>query len=290
MTADLQEKLAQAAGALSRARYVVALVGAGLSAESGIPTYRGTGGLWTKHGEPPLLSYQEFSRDPRAWWESRLHSEVEPGNPIYEMKLSVDRAAPNPGHYSLVELERAGLLRCVITQNVDNLQRQAGAETLLEIHGNRTMLRCLDCEHRLPRQSVSLAVLPPRCPRCGGVLKMDTVMFGEPIPPGVLRECREQTEQCDCMLLIGTSGTVNPAAMLPRAARERGAVLIEVNPEETALTPSCHLTLRGASGDVLPRLTERVMEMGTPGPETPRPDGPAKDGPRFPAGWDSPTA
>ena len=282
MTADLEEKLTQAAGALSAASYVVALVGAGLSAESGIPTYRGPEGVWTKHGEPPLLSYREFSRDPRAWWESRLRSEVEPGNPIYEMKRSVDWAAPNPGHRSLVELERARLLRCVITQNVDNLQRLAGAEALLEIHGNRTRLRCLACEHRLPREGVSLAVLPPRCPRCGGVLKMDTVMFGEPIPPAVLRECRDQTEKCDCMLLIGTSGTVNPAAMLPLAAREKGAVLIEVNPDETALTPWCHLTLRGASGDVLPRLVERVMEGRTPGPETPRPAGPAQDIPRFP--------
>ena len=262
MTGDLQEKLAEAADVIARSRYLVALVGAGLSVESGIPPYRGAGGLWTKHGEPPLLSYQEFSRDPQAWWESRLRSEVEPGNPIYEMKRSVDRAVPNAGHYSLVELERIGLLKCAITQNVDNLHHQAGAEAALEIHGNRTRLRCITCGIRPFRKDVPLDILPPACPDCSGVLKMDTVMFGEPIPPNVLRQCREQTEKCDCMLLIGTSGTVNPAAMLPLIARERGAILIEVNPGETALTAWCQFTLRGASGELLPRLVEVMLERG----------------------------
>ncbi len=254
--------LEEAAGLVRRSRHLVALAGAGLSVESGIPPYRGPGGLWTKHGEPPMLSYREFVENPKLWWENRLRGEVEPGNPIYEMKLAVDQAAPNAGHYSLVDLESLGLLRCTMTQNVDNLHRAAGSRKLLEIHGNRTWLRCTGCGERWPRQGFPLDGLPPRCERCGGVIKLDTVMFGEPIPPAVLRACREQAELCDCLLLVGTSGTVNPAAQLPLLARERGATLIELNPEETALSAACHLTLRGPSGELLPRLTEQVRQGG----------------------------
>ena len=249
--------MAQAARLMGNARHLVALVGAGLSAESGIPTYRGAGGLWTRHSEPPLLSYHEFSRDPRAWWESRLRSEAEPGNPIYEMKQAVDRAAPNAGHRALAELERRGLLQCTITQNVDGLQGEAGSSSLLEIHGNRTKLRCLGCGWRGPREGYAIGRLPPVCVRCGGIIKLDTVMFGEPIPPGVLQACREQAERCDCMLLVGTSGTVNPAAQLPLAAKEKGAALIEVNPEATPLTSWCDLVLTGPAGEILPVLVER---------------------------------
>ena len=256
--ASLAEKMAQAAALVGSARHLVALVGAGLSAESGIPTYRGTGGLWTKHGEPPLLSFHEFSRDPRAWWESRLRSEVEPGNPIYEMKRAVDRAAPNGGHLALAELERRGLLQCTITQNVDGLQGEAGSSSLLEIHGNRTKLRCIGCGWRHPRDGYEIDGLPPLCVRCGGVIKLDTVMFGEPIPADVLQACREQAERCDCMLLVGTSGTVNPAARLPLVAKENGAALIEVNPESTPLTPWCDVVLSGPSGELLPRLLKRL--------------------------------
>ena len=262
---DLREKLEQAARIIMSSNHLVALVGTGLSVESGIPPYRGPGGLWTKHGQPSMLSYVEFARDPKSWWETRLISEQEPGNPIREMKLAVDRAVPNPGHYSLVELERMGLLKCTMTQNVDNLHREAGSGALLEIHGNRTRLRCVDCGSNRPRDGFPLAELPPMCPDCRGTLKLDTVMFGEPIPPGVLQACLEQTKQCDCMMLIGTSGSVNPAARLPLVAREKGATLIEVNPEETALTPWCEVTLPGPSGEVLPVLAEHIRQAQASG-------------------------
>jgi len=205
-----------------------------------------------------MLSYREFVQDPKKWWENRLQGEVEPGNPIYEMKLAVDQAVPNAGHHALVELERLGLLKSTLTQNVDNLHRQAGSESVMEIHGNRNWLRCVECGSRRLRDGFPLATLPPGCPECGGTIKIDTVMFGEPIPPGVLQACKDQTERCDCMLLIGTSGTVNPAARLPLVARERGARLIEVNPQETSLTPWCDLALTGPSGQVLPLLLEEV--------------------------------
>ena len=263
---ELAGEIKQSAALISRARYVVALAGAGLSAGSGIPTYRGAGGLWTQHGTPPLLSYQEFAADPAAWWQKRLDAEVDPSHPVYQMKQAVDRAVPNAGHLALAELERRGKLRCVITQNVDNLHAAAGSRAVLEIHGNRNRLRCLQCGLRFRRSDFeaqfsdrsSLAIGPPLCGECGGILKLDTVMFGEPIPQDTLQACREAAERCDCMLLVGTSGTVNPAARLPLVAQERGATLVEVNPEPTSLTPWCDVVLTGPADDILPRLLNRL--------------------------------
>ncbi len=265
-SSKLADDIHQAAALIARARYVVALAGAGLSAGSGIPTYRGSGGLWTQHGTPPLLSYQEFASDTAAWWRKRLAAEVDQSHPVYQMKQAVDRAAPNAGHLALVELERRGILRCVITQNVDNLQTAAGSRAVLEIHGNRNRLRCLQCGLRFHRSDFeaqlsdhsSLANGPPLCGECGGVLKLDTVMFGEPIPQDTLQACREAAERCDCMLLVGTSGTVNPAARLPLVARERGASLIEINPEPTSLTPWCDVVLTGPAGAILPQLLHSI--------------------------------
>jgi len=263
LTAELSQSLDQAASLILRSKHVVALAGAGLSVESGIPPFRGPGGLWTKYGEPTNLSYREFVRDPKGWWEARFRNEDQPGDPVYELKVAVDQAAPNPGHHTLVEMERLGLLQCVVTQNVDNLHREAGSQSLLEIHGNRTWLRCVGCGSRQPRDGYHFDSLPPRCTDCGGVIKMDTVMFGEPIPEDVLLACRYQAETCDCMLLVGTSGTVNPAARLPLVAKELGATLIEVNPETTGLTPWCDINLSGPSGELLPLLLERVKNGGS---------------------------
>ena len=264
--ADLSRSLDEAAALILSSSYVVVLAGAGLSVESGIPPFRGPGGLWTKYGEPTNLSYHEFTKDPKEWWEARFRNEDRPGDPTYELKVAVDQARPNPGHHALVEMEAMGLLKCVITQNVDNLHREAGSNSLLEIHGNRTWLRCVGCGVRQPRDGYHFDSLPPICTQCGGVIKMDTVMFGEPIPEDVLLASREQAEACDCMLLVGTSGTVNPAARLPLVAKELGATLIEINPDETTLTPSCHITLNGPSGELLPLLLNRLKNGGASEP------------------------
>ena len=251
-----------AADLILSSRHLVALVGAGMSAESGIPTYRGPRGQWTRFGEPSMLSYQHFTRDPVAWWAQRLENEVSPDNPVYELARAAEQAAPNPGHHALVELERQGYLKCTITQNVDNLHRVAGSANVLEIHGNRTLLRCLDCGYRLPRKDHPLDSLPPRCPECQGIMKLDTVMFGEAIPPQVLKACLAQAQQCDCMLLIGTSGTVKPAARLPVEAQARGASLVEINDAATHLTSLCDVVLQGPSGRLLPTLVELVNSGG----------------------------
>jgi NAD-dependent protein deacetylase/lipoamidase len=251
------ESIERAAVCLARARYAIALTGAGLSVESGIPPFRGPGGLWTRHGEPPLDGYQRFLRNPKAAWEERLN----PSGPMRELWETLAAARPNPGHLALVQLEEIGVLKCVITQNVDNLHRAAGSQRLLEIHGNATLIRCIECVARFPRGAIDFAELPPRCPRCHGILKSDTVSFGEPIPPDILAHCFEEAEQADCMLVAGTSATVYPAAQFPVSIHQRGGDLLEVNPYESELTPLCRVVLRGPSGEVLPELVERLRAL-----------------------------
>jgi len=258
---DGAEKLAhdldRAATTLVSARYVVALTGAGMSVESGIPPFRGPGGLWTKHGEPPMNGYQRFLADPRRAWQERLS----PRGPMRELWETLQRARPNPGHYALAALEACGVLRCLITQNVDDLHRAAGSRQVAEIHGNYRLVRCVECVARFPREEISLEELPPRCPHCGGILKSDTVSFGEPIPPDVLAVCYEQSEQADCMLVAGTSATVYPAAQFPISVRQRSGTLIEVNPYESEISALCAISLAGPAGVVLSELAARVKRL-----------------------------
>jgi NAD-dependent deacetylase len=253
----MRDLLDEAARRLLEARYVIALTGAGLSVESGIPPFRGPGGLWTKHGEPPMNGYQKFLADPKRAWEERLN----PSGPMAELWRALGAARPNPGHDALVALEDMGVLRSTITQNVDDLHRQAGQRRLLEIHGNATLIRCIRCIARFERAEIDYAVLPPSCPRCGGMLKSDTVSFGEPIPPDVLEACGDEAARADCMIVAGTSATVYPAASFPIAIAEKGGDLIEVNPYESELTALCRVTLTGPSGEVLPALVERVRAL-----------------------------
>jgi NAD-dependent deacetylase len=253
LTADIE----RAAVLIAPARHVVALTGAGLSVESGIPPFRGPGGLWTKHGEPPMDGYQRFLTDPAKAWRERLS----PSGPMRELWETLQAAQPNPGHHALAELEDAGVLQCLITQNVDNLHRAAGSRRLAEIHGNYTLIRCIECVSRFARDEIPLHELPPRCPRCGGLLKSDTVSFGEPIPADVLAQCFDEAEQCDCMLVAGTSATVYPAAQFPLDVRRRGGHLIEINLYESELTPCCAVSVRGSAATALPLLAARVRQL-----------------------------
>lgn len=249
------DEIREAAAMLLRARYAIALTGAGMSVESGIPPFRGPGGLWTKYGEPPMNGFQRFMADPKKAWEERLSRRND------ELFKPLQAAKPNAGHHALVELERLGVLRFAITQNVDDLHRQAGQKALAEIHGNWTLIRCLDCGRRFHGDAISFEVLPPKCPRCGGLLKSDTVSFGEPIPIDVLNQCAEQAALADLVIVTGTSATVYPAAGFAIEVKERGGTLIEVNLYDSEITPLCDLSLRGGSAEVLPRLVAAVSAI-----------------------------
>jgi NAD-dependent deacetylase len=248
-------EIREAAKMVMEARYPIALTGAGMSVESGIPPFRGPGGLWTKYGEPPMNGFQRFMADPKKAWEDRLTKRSD------ELYKPLTVAKPNPGHVALVELERLGVLRFVITQNIDDLHKQAGQKALAEIHGNWTLIRCLDCTTRFHGDAISLEKLPPECPRCGGLLKSDTVSFGEPIPIDVLKVCAEHSAQADLVIVAGTSATVYPAAGFALEVKERGGILIEVNLYESEITRYCDASLRGGSADVLPRLVSAIDEI-----------------------------
>jgi NAD-dependent deacetylase len=249
---QLEASIRRAAEMLGAARHAVALVGAGISAESGIPTYRGPDGLWTKFGEPTIDGWELFRRDPAAWWERAIAARNEGS----EFSRAIAAAVPNPGHLALADLEQIGRMAHVITQNIDDLHRQAGTTALTEIHGNRTRVRCMNCSLREPAENISLDRLPPLCPECGGIMKNDTVMFGEPIPADALRECERQAALADLFLTVGTSAVVYPAAMFPQIAKQRGAPLIEINPHETDLSFLADLVVRAPAGVALPRVVE----------------------------------
>ena len=253
---DDERAIERAAELIGASNHAVALVGAGLSAESGIPTFRGAGGLWTRLGEPSMNGYQQFLRDPARWWEHQLNPEADPART--EFREAIDRAEPNDGHYALAAMERLDVLKMTITQNVDNLHVRAGSSRLVEIHGNRTKVRCIGCELRWPREAFDYETLPPLCPECGGLVKGDTVMFGEPIPPSVIDACFRETAVCDCMIVCGTSATVFPAASFPRMVKDNGGVVIEANPNPTPLSDMADVVLRGPTGELLPEVVKRL--------------------------------
>lgn len=270
LTDALDAQIEEAATALVGARRCMALTGAGLSVESGIPPFRGPGGLWTKYGEPPMDGHQRFLEDPAKHWREQL----EPSQPWAVGLLdTLSNAKPNAGHRAFAELERRGFCHSLITQNVDDLHGQAGTQSLLEIHGNYFLLRCVGCNARfqstrtgpgankdrgLPELGIDPENLPPLCPECGGIVKGDTVQFGELIPPDVLRGCYREVEAADCMIVAGTSATVYPAAEFPREILRGGGTVIEVNPEPTELTPLASHFLKGPGGAVLERLLHHV--------------------------------
>ncbi len=254
---DFEQQLEIAAQIVAESAYLIALVGAGLSKESGIPTFRGGDGLWDKHGEPPMDGYQRFLADPAGWWAQRLAEQEK----ISDFTKAIEEARPNAGHIALAELERSGLLKHIITQNIDNLHQEAGSLAITEIHGNRTKQRCIGCGRRWRREEFVSDVVPPRCPDCDGLVKNDTVMFGEPIPQDALESCYREAQRADAVLLVGTSAVVYPAAEFPAIAYRRGARLIEVNPQETPLTTICSAVLRAPSGEALPQLLERAQAL-----------------------------
>ena len=261
----MEQLIERAARDLVGAKYAVALTGAGISTESGIADFRGPSGIWTKDPEAErraYRSYERFVEDPKGWWEERLTSPSLLGD--------LGKALPNPGHQALAELEQLGILKCVITQNVDGLHEKAGNQRLLEYHGSVLKFRCTSCISRFGLDEFDVDVLmlenklPPHCPKCGGIVKTDGVAFGEPIPSDVAHQSLEEALKCDLMLICGTSAVVYPFANLPRAARQKGAAtIIEINAEPTPLTAEMvsDYLIQGKTGEILPRLVEEVKGL-----------------------------
>ncbi len=240
------------ADVVATARHCIVFTGAGISAESGIPTFRGAGGLWERHRPEELATPEAFARDPELVWRwYRWRQEV------------VYKAEPNPGHRAISELEAIGVVKAVITQNVDGLHQRAGSRNVVELHGSLWRARCVKCG-AVYRLDKPVEEIPPRCPRCGGLLRPDVVWFGEPLPQDAWERAVELASRSDAVLVVGTSGVVYPAAYIPRVAKDHGAVVVEVNVEESAVTPIADFFLRGRAGDVLPRLVEEVKKrLGT---------------------------
>ena len=244
--AALYKKVAQV---ILDCRNVVALTGAGVSAESGIQTFRDKNGLWDKYDPMVYASIEVFRSDPSKYWTIR-------GDFI----RNYDDFQPNPGHIALAELERMGYLRSVITQNIDGLHIKAGSKKVIEIHGSLRETRCLTCgkEYTAPHVPDGL---PPYC-ACGGVLKPNTVLFGESLSQDVLTEACNEARACKVMLVIGTSAVVQPAASLPHIAREGGSKIIEVNIEKAF--PVSDYFIQEKAGIALPRIIEALQDRAAP--------------------------
>jgi NAD-dependent deacetylase len=218
------------------------LTGAGVSAESGVPTFRGAGGLWHNYRAVDLATPQAFHRDPKLVWE------------FYAWRRQVvAHCQPNPAHQTLAEMERRLPDVTLITQNVDGLHQRAGSQRVITLHGDLWRVRCTRCDYHGEDHRVPLPELPPRCPLCNHLLRPDVVWFGEGLPRDALQAALETASRAELMLIVGTSAMVEPAASLPLLAKQNGATLIEVNPEETPLSPHVDEVLRGPAGQMLPQ-------------------------------------
>ena len=231
----------------SRASKWAVLTGAGVSQESGLRTFRDAQtGLWAQYRPEDLASPEAFRRDPKLIWD------------WYAWRREAVKAVrPNPGHYALVEIENRTPSFTLITQNVDGLHRMAGSQNVLELHGNIQRVRCAECYTFTETWDDDTEAVP-RCSVCGGLLRPDVVWFGEALPRDQLEAAVEAARSCDVFFSVGTSGVVQPAASLAHAARNRGAVLVEINAEPTPLTPKVDYFFQGKSGEILPELVKAV--------------------------------
>ncbi|MGQ9721255.1 MAG: NAD-dependent protein deacylase [Candidatus Jordarchaeum sp.] len=269
-----EEEIKKAAKDIVNSKIIIALTGAGISTESGIPDFRGKNGLWTKY-DPADFTYSRFLQNPAKYWKMSLE--------LADLLLAVE-PMPNPAHLALARLEEVGKLKCIVTQNVDGLHQAAGNTDVIEFHGNLRRVVCIACGEKFPHdlalEKASNGQIPPLCDHCKGVLKPDAVLFEEPIPRHALERSLEEARNCDLMLVVGTSAVVYPAAELPRIAKERGgyraslfgfysqprvldysqgAKVIEINAEPTPLTGivSDYL-IEGKAGEILPKIVKEV--------------------------------
>ena len=248
------EEIERLAQLIIESEKVVVFTGAGVSTESGIPDFRGPGGIWSKY-DPEDFTIQRFLTSPAArktLWKMSSESGL------------LAEAEPNPAHYAIAELHKLGKLDCVITQNIDNLHQRAGVpeDKVFELHGNTRWAVCLSCRRRFPMpevlQRIKKGVEVPDCPDCQGILKPDAVLFGEALPQETLHEAIHRSRNCDLFVVIGSTLVVYPAAYMPTYAREAGARLAIVNLTPTPLDYQATVVIHGKAGEIMPKVVEKV--------------------------------
>ncbi|WP_448583295.1 SIR2 family NAD-dependent protein deacylase [Thermocrinis sp.] len=228
----------------------LALTGAGISAESGIPTFRGEGGLWKQFRPEELATPKAFAKDPKSVWE------------WYDWRRRIiSKAEPNRAHLLLVELEQRLENFFIITQNVDGLHQKAGSKKVIELHGNIWRVRCLSCRAEYELYETPLKEIPPRCRYCGGLLRPAVVWFGESLPEDALTKSFELSQNCSLFLVIGTSGMVYPAGYLPFIAKQRGAKIVEINPERTAISDIADIVIREKATKGLEQFLAKMLNF-----------------------------
>ncbi|MFH0728233.1 MAG: NAD-dependent deacylase [Pseudomonadota bacterium] len=244
--------ISESADMLATSKMTIALTGAGISVESGIPPFRGKGGIWERYDPFEYAHIDSYRKHPEKVWQVFLTDLVQ----------TLNRAKPNRGHKGLAQLEGLGQLNTVITQNVDGLHQAAGNTDVIEFHGNFAWHRCMSCGNRLETHDLDLSVLPPRC-RCGGIFRPECIFFGELIPRNALERSHRLAMQCDVILVVGTSASVQPAAMIPEMAKSAGAKVIEINPERTPLTGRItDVFLQGSAGEMMTALVSALKAIG----------------------------
>ena len=237
------EALTQAAKIISRGQ-VVALTGAGVSTESGIPDFRSKGGLWERYDPYDYAHIASFRQNPKRVW-----------NMLAELQDTLADKHPNGAHTALARLEKAGILRGVITQNIDGLHQAAGSKRVVEFHGNGQTLSCLECRQSMPKSEAG-SQLPPRCGQCNAILKPDVVFFGEEIPPQAIWRSEELLDGAQTVLVCGTSAEVFPASQIPQLIKMRGGQIIECNLSPALDASITDIRLLGKAGQTLPALAD----------------------------------
>ena len=246
----MHAKYQDAAQAIAKAESVIAVTGAGVSVESGIPDFRSTEGLWAKYPPEEYATTESFHADPDKAWEM-----------WYALVDTLESALPNPGHLALAELEALGRLKAVITPNIDNLHAEAGNTCVIEYHGNASWMSCTSCFRGRPVDMMFREVGAPFC-ECGGSMKPDVVLFGEDIPRDAQLRAQMLAQSCNVLIVIGTSAQVYPANSLPEIAKNNGAFIIECNLEPTDFTGTVtDAFLQGPSGETLPELVCCVKQL-----------------------------
>jgi NAD-dependent deacetylase len=244
----MDELIKQSACYIKNSKFGVAFTGAGISVESGIPPFRGPQGLWSKY-DPIVLDIDYFHSNTLAAW--KVIREL-----FYDF---FGKAIPNPGHKVLASWEQSGFLKSLITQNIDNLHQEAGSKNVYEFHGTASTLACIKCGKKHPSKNVDLTELPPKCINCKCVLKPDFIFFGEGIPQEANDKSFADAKKSDVFIVIGTTGEVMPASMLPYTAKQFGAKIIEINPEPSNFTNQItDIYLRGKAGEILPEIDRQI--------------------------------